>query len=153
LSLFRPDKNVESDAAITTGRFSSDSRSDIFLLGDKKLTGYLASNSGRKFTTSSLFTFDVNDHVDRDYRNFQIKIHDVDDDGLRDVVLLYGKQNGLRWMKQLPKNKLTGPKVLVNVKAPTAFDINNMNGDKIADIIVYSSSDKKIYQSLAVIEV
>jgi FG-GAP-like repeat len=97
-----------------------------------------------------LHTFDASAHVDKNYRNFQMKLHDVDGDGLSDVVLVYGKQNGLRWMKQEPKSQLATPAILVNVKAPTTFDIQNMDGDNIPDLVVYSSTDSKIYQSLAV---
>lgn len=137
--------------AISVGLFNQDTGADIFLLGRNGITAFLATmNLGlakvRRFRKNYLFALDPNAHIDKDYRTFQIKIYDADRDGLADIIAIYGKQDGLKWMKQLNNSRIRSPLNLVEVNAPTSFDIGkDVNKDTIPDVVTYSSKDLAIY--------
>lgn len=148
------DSSASANFAITVGSFNGDTGFDIFTLGSTGMTGYLATmNTGpiyggyRGFTKNALFPLDPKSHLSTDYRTFQIRLYDADNDGLTDIVAIYGKQQGLKWMKQKANRRIDGPTNLLTstVGAPDAFDIKDMNNDGIADIVIHSDIDDSIY--------
>jgi hypothetical protein len=105
----------------------------------------------RGFTKTPLFGFRSIDQKSFDYRDYQIKLFDADQDGYTDIVSIYGKQDGLKWMRQLSGMRIEGPVnlLLPAIKSPDAFDIQDMNNDGIRDIVINSQVDKALYMYLA----
>lgn len=95
-----------------------------------------------------MITFDTKtfNKLSNDYRAYQIKLRDADNDGLLDILAVYGEQNGLKWMKQLPNNRMDGgPVDLVTIDKPDSFDVHDINNDGIPDIVIHSSTSIYLY--------
>jgi hypothetical protein len=103
----------------------------------------------RCFAKNPIYNFRPQDHKSMDYRDYQIKLYDADADadGIIDILAINGKQDGLKWMPQLPGMAMTAPtNLLVPVaKSPDSFDIYDMNQDGVDDIIINSDTDNVIY--------
>lgn len=141
--------------AITTGLFTKDIGSDIILLGRSTMTAYLSTitrdgaTTGiyvRDFTKNALFNLNATLNIDNDYRWFQVRIYDVNQDGNNDIVFIHGKQNNIKWIQQLANNRIASPKTLISVSTPRSFEIGkDINNDRVSDVVVYSERDERVY--------
>jgi hypothetical protein len=152
------ESNITNNYAIDVGNFNGDTGADILTVGKSGFVGYVASlNVGniyagyRGFSKNNLFPFSTNiqPYLSSDNKQYQIQIFDADGDGLSDVVTVFGGSATyeVRYLKQLPKKRMTGPNALVSpsIIAPDAFLMYDFNNDGVNDVIAHSAANNTIY--------
>jgi hypothetical protein len=155
---------------MTVGKFNTNNvtnSTDIILIGTEYITKYSLFPDGHQkeilYSFPKTSTVSARANIQQDYRWYQIKLHDVNCDGLMDVLFINGRQKyqigsntsqtGVQWLPQLSSGMLepvSTSYVAVNVRAPRTFAVVDMNDDNIQDVVVYSSSDDTIYLSSGV---
>lgn len=72
--------------AIGAGLSNVDQCADIFTIGPKSLTGYLALSDGLRGLTRKNLMVSMIVYVTADYHDWQIQVVDLDSDGLNDIL-------------------------------------------------------------------
>jgi hypothetical protein len=97
---------------------------------------------------SKFFMFDINstDFKSKDYRDMKCEFLDMDGNGLLDMVVAQGYQDGVEYFSQTTPNVFSGPaRRVATANSTSDFIIRDMNGNGYEDIVAVSVADQAVY--------
>jgi len=121
-----------------------DALGDILVSGPSSIHAFFGS-ADRSFTTRTIANINPATNLSNDYHKWTVKIADIDNDGINDILALYGQQ-GVRWIKQSGQGVFQQPpRTLVAVDLPSTLEFGDFNNDRVLDFAVHSDGDQRIY--------
>jgi len=110
---------------------------DIVVVGTLHVFTYIQGNP-RTFNKFTLIVI-LPEHKTFDFRTWQVQLADMNQDGLTDIVMIYGLQNNIMWSQQTAGNIMGYSQPLAVVTEPDSFYLFDLNGDGRLDIATHSA--------------
>lgn len=141
------DESAPGNMAIAIGDLNGDEYPDLITLGMRDLVVYYGSQTGQ-FTRHTLQSWnEIFQTIS--YRDWQLAAHDVDGDGMTDIVAVYGWKPGVQVFRQSSPGVFESPVTLVAADRAGNFFLKDLNDDDVADILVHSESQMSLYAYFA----
>ncbi|WP_067146518.1 T9SS type A sorting domain-containing protein [Pseudotamlana agarivorans] len=150
-------KNLGNNTYDTRKRITggSDNGTAIDFL-DVNEDGFLDIITANSYSTDNVryiinqngLTFDSNNAViidDTIQEPYEIHVKDIDNDGIKDIVVSFWTNDNLSWYKNLGKGSFSNKLLITdNISNPKAFIIDDIDNDKSNDIISTSYDSSKV---------
>jgi FG-GAP-like repeat len=139
------DTDAESNMCIATGDFNNIGRPDIMLMGLNTIHIYINVNN-RRFSKFKMFDVNSTDFMSTDYRDMKCAFSDMDGNGLMDIVVAAGYNDGVDYYSQTVPNVFSGPaRRFAAANSTSDFTLHDMNGNGFEDVLAVSVQDEAVY--------
>lgn len=133
-----------ANLAIGVGRLDNNNFLDVVATGPDNIDIYL-SGFFRFYAKNTIFQGVLGSMQSLEYQDWHVDVVDVDDNGMNDIVAVWGLQNGIKVVEQVEENRYRFPETLIAVFNPDALQAADLDGDGLIDYVTHSSSNSNVY--------